>query len=53
MCIRDSINTTWAFLFDTYGRQKYGTLPDWTGDPIDGRYAGADVDVYKRQDINT
>ena len=37
------INTTWAYLFDTYGRQTYGSVPDWTGDPIDGRYAGADV----------
>jgi hypothetical protein len=37
------INTTWAYMFDTYARKEYGTLPDWTGDPIDGRYAGSEV----------
>lgn len=37
------INTTWAYLFDTYARKNYGSLPDWTGDPIDGRYAGSEV----------
>ncbi|PIQ71886.1 hypothetical protein COV87_00880 [Candidatus Roizmanbacteria bacterium CG11_big_fil_rev_8_21_14_0_20_37_16] len=25
------INTVWSFLYSTYGRQKYGYLPYWTG----------------------
>ncbi len=27
------INTTWAFLFDWYGRSKYGYMPGWMGYP--------------------
>lgn len=25
------INTTWAYLFNWYGKQKYGTIPYWAG----------------------
>lgn len=37
------VNTTWAFLFDTYGRQRYGYMPFWAGDEIDERYAGYSI----------
>lgn len=30
------INTTWAYLFNWYGRQKYGTIPYWAGENADG-----------------
>lgn len=37
------IHTTWAYHFDTYARDTYDRLPNWAGDPIDGRYAGTDI----------
>lgn len=37
------VNTTWAFLFDTYGKQRYGYMPFWAGDEIDDRYAGNSI----------
>ncbi|MDO8609864.1 MAG: hypothetical protein Q7R95_04905, partial [bacterium] len=30
------MNTVWAYLFDWYGRQKYGYMPAWYGYPQDG-----------------
>lgn len=35
------INTTWAYLFDWYGKSKYGYMPAWLGYPLDD--AGKDV----------
>ncbi len=32
------VNTTWSFLFDTYGRNTYGYMPFYWGYPQDGRF---------------
>lgn len=32
------INTTWAYLFDWYGKGKYGYMPSWFGYPQTGNY---------------
>lgn len=32
------VNTTWSFLFDTYGKKSYGYLPFYWGYPQDGRF---------------
>ncbi len=29
------MNTTWAYLFDWYGKSKYGYMPHWVGYPLD------------------
>lgn len=34
-----NIKTTWAYLFNWYGRQKYGYVPYWGGEDVPG-YAG-------------
>ena len=34
-----NVNTTWSYLFEWYGQQKYGRLPIWIGPIADG-YAG-------------
>lgn len=31
-----SINTTWSYLFEWYGKKKYGYIPIWGGDAADG-----------------
>lgn len=35
------INTTWSYLFDWYGKSKYGYMPVWYGYPQDGVYGSA------------
>lgn len=32
------VNTTWSFLFDTYGRSTYGYMPFYWGYPQNGRF---------------
>jgi hypothetical protein len=34
-----SVNTTWSYLFQWYGKGKYGYLPSWIG-PIASGYPG-------------
>lgn len=34
-----NINTTWSYIFEWYGKDKYGYLPVWIG-PISSGYAG-------------
>lgn len=44
-------NTTWAFLFDNFGRKKYGYMPDWGGYPQEGEDAyGKEVKFAKYDD---
>ncbi|OGM26535.1 hypothetical protein A3D00_03465 [Candidatus Woesebacteria bacterium RIFCSPHIGHO2_02_FULL_38_9] len=31
-----NINTTWSYLFEWYGKEKYGFLPIWVGKPAEG-----------------
>jgi hypothetical protein len=31
-----SINTTWSYLFEWYGKEKYGILPVWSEKPAEG-----------------
>ncbi len=31
-----SINTTWSYLFEWYGKKKYGYVPIWGGDAAEG-----------------
>ena len=31
-----NINTTWSYLFEWYGKEKYGTLPVWSEKPAEG-----------------
>lgn len=32
------INTTWAFMFDSYGKRTFGRMPVWLGYPQNGVY---------------
>jgi hypothetical protein len=41
------INTTWAYLFNWYGKQKYHYLPTWWGYPQNDQ-PGGDILSYKR-----
>ncbi len=34
-----SVNTTWSYLFEWYGKSRYGYLPAWIG-PVASGYAG-------------
>lgn len=34
------INTTWAYLFNWYGKEKYGSIPYWAGEAAPG-YSGS------------
>ena len=42
------INTTWAYLFNWYGKEKYGHLPYWAGKVADG-YPG-NLPAWKSQE---
>lgn len=37
------INTTWSYLFEWYGRQKYGYVPVWGGNVAAGYYGNLKV----------
>lgn len=40
------INTTWAYIYGTYGKNKYGYTPYWYGIDVKGRF-GDDLLEYK------
>lgn len=42
------INTTWAYLFNWYGKEKYGHLPYWAGKVAEG-YPGS-LPLWKSQE---
>lgn len=42
------INTTWAYLFNWYGKEKYNSIPYWAGDAADG-YPGS-LPVWRSQE---
>ncbi len=42
------VNTTWAYLFNWYGKKKYGYLPHWNGGAAEG-YPG-DLPVWISQE---
>ncbi len=44
------INTTWAFLFDGYGKSSYGYMPGWLGYPQTGVF-GEHVEYAKIEKI--
>lgn len=48
------INTTWAYLYDWYGKKKYGYMPVWLGYPPDATSGGirfADLEGPKRGNV--
>ena len=47
-----SINTTWNYLFEWYGRQKYNYLPVWVG-PVAQGYPGSIPVSNVRSDLPT
>lgn len=44
------INTTWAYLFNWYAKQKYGYMPIWAGYPQDGQF-GSDTKFTENTNI--
>ena len=45
------INTTWNYLFEWYGKQKYHYLPVWGGGKTAEGYAGNLRRISKRSDL--
>jgi len=44
------INTTWAYLFDWYGKQNYNFMPIWAGYPQNGQF-GFDIKFTENTNI--
>jgi uncharacterized membrane protein len=47
-----NINTTWSYLFENYGKNKYGYLPVWGGDNAEG-YSGNLKVIKARSELPT
>lgn len=45
-----NVNTTWSYLFEWYGQQKYSRLPVWGGDAARGFQGNLQV-ITKRSDL--
>lgn len=44
-----NINTTWSYLFEWYGQQRYGYLPVWGGDAADGYHGNLEIITARSQ----
>lgn len=42
-----NVNTTWSYLFEWYGRSKYGYVPIWGGDAASGFPGGLKVETAR------
>lgn len=44
------VNTTWSYLFEWYGKEKYGFIPTWIGKPAEGFPGNLEFET-KRSDL--
>ncbi|MDD2823007.1 MAG: glycosyltransferase family 39 protein [Candidatus Daviesbacteria bacterium] len=42
-----NVNTTWSYLFEWYGKKRYGYVPVWGGDAASGYYGSLKVNTAR------